>query len=210
MSSRRTRAFTLIELLVVMAIISILAAQLFPTFAKAREKARTIACVSNQKQIALAGLMYTMDYDEVWLSLETTTTTTFGDGRGWAEELQPYMKNTQVLQCHSGRNRSVLVMYLANDQLASGFYGAIDEVSRTITFYDGETTPTDSDPGDFQFAIDFGRDQCGVLGLAEPPGHPELRPRHNEGWNAAYADGHVKWTTACGEGSATGPTRFPW
>ncbi len=60
----RHSGFTLIELLVVIAIIAILAAILFPVFAQAREKARAITCVSNQKQLGLATLMYTQDYDE--------------------------------------------------------------------------------------------------------------------------------------------------
>ena len=58
------RGFTLIELLVVIAIIAILAAILFPVFAKAREKARSASCESNLKQISLAVLMYAQDYDE--------------------------------------------------------------------------------------------------------------------------------------------------
>src|SRR5882724_8098160 len=58
------RAFTLIELLVVIAIIAILAAILFPVFAQAREKARTISCLSNGKQIGTALYMYIQDYDE--------------------------------------------------------------------------------------------------------------------------------------------------
>jgi len=63
--NRRRSAFTLIELLVVIAIIAILAAILFPVFAKAREKARQAACISNMKQIVLGALMYGQDYDEV-------------------------------------------------------------------------------------------------------------------------------------------------
>ena len=60
----RRKGFTLIELLVVIAIIAILAAILFPVFAKAREKARTSSCASNLKQLGLAAMMYVQDYDE--------------------------------------------------------------------------------------------------------------------------------------------------
>jgi prepilin-type N-terminal cleavage/methylation domain-containing protein len=67
--SRKRHAFTLIELLVVIAIIAILAAILFPVFARAREQARKTTCLSNLKQIGLAALMYVQDYDETfpWL-----------------------------------------------------------------------------------------------------------------------------------------------
>jgi prepilin-type N-terminal cleavage/methylation domain-containing protein/prepilin-type processing-associated H-X9-DG protein len=62
---RSPRGFTLIELLVVIAIIAVLAAILFPVFAKAREKARQTACLNNQRQIATAILMYTQDHEEL-------------------------------------------------------------------------------------------------------------------------------------------------
>jgi prepilin-type N-terminal cleavage/methylation domain-containing protein len=64
MLSARKKAFTLIELLVVIAIIAILASILFPVFARARENARRASCLSNLKQIGLATMMYTQDYDE--------------------------------------------------------------------------------------------------------------------------------------------------
>ena len=60
----RQQGFTLIELLVVIAIIAILAAILFPVFAQAREKARSISCLSNCKQMGTAATMYSQDYDE--------------------------------------------------------------------------------------------------------------------------------------------------
>src|SRR5690349_8255349 len=62
----KQRGFTLIELLVVIAIIAILAAILFPVFARAREAARKASCTSNLKQITTGFLMYTQDYDEVF------------------------------------------------------------------------------------------------------------------------------------------------
>src|SRR5579862_9180182 len=74
----RKTAFTLIELLVVIAIIAILAAILFPVFAQAREEARSISCLSNTKQMALAQLMYAQDYDESivpWRSCNTIPVT---------------------------------------------------------------------------------------------------------------------------------------
>jgi prepilin-type N-terminal cleavage/methylation domain-containing protein/prepilin-type processing-associated H-X9-DG protein len=84
------RGFTLIELLVVIAIIAILAAILFPVFAQAREKARAITCVSNQKQIGLGLVMYVQDYDETYPENQ------YYDGTGrhtWADFIYPYIKN---------------------------------------------------------------------------------------------------------------------
>jgi prepilin-type N-terminal cleavage/methylation domain-containing protein/prepilin-type processing-associated H-X9-DG protein len=88
----RRRAFTLIELLVVIAIIAILAAILFPVFAQAREKARAISCLSNMKQIGLALIMYTQDYDESyprgWYVDPATN-----DNVTWRTVVNPYIKN---------------------------------------------------------------------------------------------------------------------
>jgi prepilin-type N-terminal cleavage/methylation domain-containing protein len=90
---KSTRGFTLIELLVVIAIIAILAAILFPVFAQAREKARAISCLSNTKEVGLAIMQYTQDYDE------TMPSGIYEPGLGWAGQSYPYMKNTQVYKC---------------------------------------------------------------------------------------------------------------
>ena len=100
----RKRGFTLIELLVVIAIIAILAAILFPVFARAREKARTTSCLSNVKQMGLAIMQYTTDYDEVYPTTNLWGPPVLGDMRDyftWDEQIGPYVKNIQVLRCAS-------------------------------------------------------------------------------------------------------------
>ena len=89
------------------AIIAILAAILFPVFARARENARRSSCQSNLKQIALGIKQYTQDYDEKFpyatnTNLTTTGATPAGPGPlGWSDGIQPYVKSTQILQCPS-------------------------------------------------------------------------------------------------------------
>ena len=101
----RRRGFTLIELLVVIAIIAILAAILFPVFARAREKARQASCQSNLKQITLAMAMYAQDYDD---SLPYTISGSM-TGRLWSvfEAIEPYSKNQQIVICPSDTDGSV-------------------------------------------------------------------------------------------------------
>ena len=109
---RRGKGFTLIELLVVIAIIAILAAILFPVFARAREKARQTSCLSNLKQLALAYQMYAQDYDErcagLYIYTATSTYRVYCGNSGlyiyWMDMLYPYVMNKQVFRCPSVSN----------------------------------------------------------------------------------------------------------
>src|SRR5437899_5666624 len=99
-------AFTLIELLVVIAIIAILAAILFPVFARAREQARRAGCSSNMKQMGLAMGMYLQDYDEIFPP---------GGPKSWEagkallpQQLQPYCKTLLIFRCPSDRGWTTL------------------------------------------------------------------------------------------------------
>ena len=119
---KRARGFTLIELLVVIAIIAILAAILFPVFAKAREKARQTSCLSNTKQLTLATLMYISDWDEQIMPTHYSTYTPAGKGtynldtpscqnrRGASavqipSMIQPYVRNAGIFTCPSWSTR---------------------------------------------------------------------------------------------------------
>jgi prepilin-type N-terminal cleavage/methylation domain-containing protein/prepilin-type processing-associated H-X9-DG protein len=106
MKSSLRNGFTLIELLVVIAIIAILAAILFPVFAQAREKARQISCASNLKQLALACIQYTQDYDEtypmgnsLWANSSTGVVYTYNGTNNWSPALLPYIKSNGVYGC---------------------------------------------------------------------------------------------------------------
>jgi prepilin-type N-terminal cleavage/methylation domain-containing protein/prepilin-type processing-associated H-X9-DG protein len=113
----RRKAFTLIELLVVIAIIAILAAILFPVFAQAREAARKASCTSNMKQLGLAFMMYSQDYDEMFVTnswdtpplppgtdVEPWWPANQQTAMHWPWRIQPYLKNRQVLVCPSDPN----------------------------------------------------------------------------------------------------------
>jgi prepilin-type N-terminal cleavage/methylation domain-containing protein len=109
-SHKAKKGFTLIELLVVIAIIAILAAILFPVFARARENARRASCQSNLKQIGLGTLQYVQDYDEknvpeyytdIGQGTHPFTTAILSGYFCWMELIQPYTRSEQVLFCPS-------------------------------------------------------------------------------------------------------------
>jgi len=121
----RKSGFTLIELLVVIAIIAILAAILFPVFARARENARRSSCQSNMKNIALGFKQYLQDYDEKYPAKDTWTTAIF-----------TYTKSDQVLRCPSAGNTEATVAskidYLYNAGLHVAKESRIEATAVTV------------------------------------------------------------------------------
>jgi len=123
--SSKAKGFTLIELLVVIAIIAILAAILFPVFARARENARRSSCQSNMKNIALGFKQYLQDYDEKYPAKDSWTTAIF-----------TYTKSDQVLRCPSAGNTEATVAskidYLYNAGLHVAKESRIEATAVTI------------------------------------------------------------------------------
>jgi prepilin-type N-terminal cleavage/methylation domain-containing protein/prepilin-type processing-associated H-X9-DG protein len=216
---RRT-GFTLIELLVVIAIIAILAAILFPVFARAREKARQTACLSNVKQLGLAYMMYLSDYDEVFPPHVTERTATPGtpdtaEARApfsYKTKLAPYVKNDQVFKCPSapawptpaagqwfttdyGNNHNEMYLPGASQQ---AFYIANPDFG----FNDATTVGSITYPAQFIMLGDAGRSDGSPSrgGMYPQPWafdnatQARMYGRHNDGANVTYADGHAKWT----------------
>lgn len=165
MISRKNSAFTLIELLVVIAIIAILAAILFPVFAKVREKARQTSCTSNVKQLGLAVTQYIQDYDERYTPSEVCDIPGYGLGvcttnhaELWPQILQPYIKSQAVFQCPDDPNHTAVApwantnptngyvkpfhtSYLANWQLMyySASMAQVQSPASTVLMSDGST-----------------------------------------------------------------------
>jgi prepilin-type N-terminal cleavage/methylation domain-containing protein/prepilin-type processing-associated H-X9-DG protein len=193
------RGFTLIELLVVIAIIAILAAILFPVFARAREKARQSSCQSNLKQLGLGLTMYAQDYDERMSPRYYRYNPSVAGGPNWCDHLiQPYVKNAQVNLCPSTNSKSYGYNqdYLAGQALASIASPAdtvmICEIKKNTTGSYGDvycSKPSTIGAPPTQPSTD--EDDAAVSG--DTAGW--LRPRgvHNAGSNIAFCDGHVKW-----------------
>lgn len=181
------RGFTLIELLVVIAIIAILAAILFPVFARAREKARQTSCLSNIKQIGLALMMYSEDYDERYPCT----------GGAWWSPLMPYVKNAQVFRCPSLNDGSADSDYTMNGLVAHGTpmskFGrpaeqiCIAERANGCTYVGYHPWPTDGvndwDDLDTYLAGDGHNWFLDHLNTEA----------HNGGSNYGFVDGHAKW-----------------
>jgi prepilin-type N-terminal cleavage/methylation domain-containing protein len=162
--SNRKSAFTLIELLVVIAIIAILAAILFPVFGRARENARRSSCQSNQKQLGLALLQYTQDYDEKFPAGLPVNT---WKGIGWAGQINPYVKAPQIFSCANDQNSSKPtaggrpLSYALNMIVGATSQAAFDDIARTIMLSEIQVgynvyLSNDSEAGDYKSAIDAG------------------------------------------------------
>ncbi len=187
----KSRGFTLIELLVVIAIIAILAAILFPVFARAREKARQTSCLSNMKQLMLGALMYSQDYDEVMLPVYVdcgagSYTLPNGGSHGgamlWPTCLYPYVKNIQIFVCPSDSYK-----------WDGGYSGSASYGINGLN--DGHAMAWFEQPSQNMFFAEAGGSDAYNLDNDVSSTNSEMLDyaRHNDGLNNAFVDGHAKW-----------------
>jgi prepilin-type N-terminal cleavage/methylation domain-containing protein len=206
-------AFTLIELLVVIAIISILAAILFPVFAKAREKARQISCASNFRQLGLAFYQYTEDYDEQlpgdvdgaaaagqiggWMYFKpiaaATTSNVFDPTKG---SVYPYVKNTAIYICpddsigqHNGDSYAI-------NSCIEGTKGTIApnyRAGKSLAAFDSPASiMLISEEGEQAGTATSNFDSTDDAFISLQFGNG-LSDRHTGGLNVDFVDSHVKW-----------------
>ncbi len=185
------RAFTLIELLVVIAIIAILAAILFPVFAKARSQARKVTCASNLKQIGLGFLMYAQDYDETFpVHWDAIRRAQWGDiDVEMVATLVPYIKQGVTTASGSTLQLGTGIWLCPEDAVAGGPLGKDRQAKkaerRTSYWYNVwlSNAPIASISKDPTQCILV---QDNWIDTHTKPGEPRY-------WNVCYSDGHVKW-----------------
>jgi len=211
-----SRGFTLIELLVVIAIIAILAAILFPVFARARENARKANCQSNLKQLATATLMYVQDYDETMPWWDRYGTPGVSSPLCPPLAVQPYVKNSKAYCCPSGSSQALSGTYNSHSfpgPVSNGYAWAewafgvggrstplrlaqMQSVANLVMI--GDSTHMFGGKGAIIFANICCDDGCcgDPLNGGKRDGTPvpESASRHFGGENIAYMDGHVKWS----------------
>ncbi|MCS6950457.1 MAG: prepilin-type N-terminal cleavage/methylation domain-containing protein [bacterium] len=198
MKSRR--GFTLIELLVVIAIIAILAAILFPVFAQARAKARQTQCLSNIKNMALAALMYIQDYDDMCVPAQW-----WDPFNPWPVLVRPYNKNWQIHWCPSLGNPNVTGWDEPTIGLISHYginaWGASEYFTGStwpIRQYTSQNRPAErcwfmdtlywNNADGKAYAWGYFRFENQYMAA---DAQSFWDPRHQEGVNVAYLDGHA-------------------
>ncbi|GBC96468.1 hypothetical protein HRbin16_02272 [bacterium HR16] len=193
-------AFTLIELLVVIAIIAILAAILFPVFARAREKARQTSCLSNMKQMGTSSMMYVQDYDErfplsYYLSANSQAQPC---AFTFLAAVEPYVKNRQIYQCPSEPKAMNIDDAFRNLGLPGGECGGFTWASYNFNYAltnIGVAVASIEYPTETAVASDgnlAAQQNACAWNLFDSP----VQARHNDIVNACYADGHAKTFTA--------------
>ena len=213
------QAFTLIELLVVIAIIAILAAILFPVFAKAREKARQISCLSNTKQLGLALIQYNQDYDERLPNGAGYNNggTGTGDGSGWAGQIYTYVKSQALYKCPDDSTSPTGVQvpesYALNSNAASATQAQFQAPASSVLLFEISGDATDvtklgNGAGSGDKTVDnesaSGNGSTNTSGgtypyQTGPMGNPvtaytaSAQSRHTGASNFLLADGHAKW-----------------
>lgn len=199
--THKSRGFTLIELLVVIAIIAILAAILFPVFARAREKARQATCLNNLRQLSTATLMYAQDYDETFpMSLYHAS----GVSYVFYHTQMPYMKNSDIFVCPSERDAitraglNARVFSMFGLPLAPGFEVASYNFNYAV-FEDGPSKPPIPTPNhrvvtisEIPFPAETVMCSDGAIEVSPNLFNSPCVGRHNQVVNANYVDGHTK------------------
>jgi prepilin-type N-terminal cleavage/methylation domain-containing protein/prepilin-type processing-associated H-X9-DG protein len=197
MQMRHRKAFTLIELLVVVAIIGVLAAILFPVFARARENARRASCLSNLKQFSLAILMYSQDYDSQIFAV--------AGYHWWTEPYMPYINNQQILQCpsatsstyswapaHSYDCNAVVIRHNGGTEGHTVPLYAFN-TSMTAIVMDGASNTSSAGDCTDPYSSQSGDNLSIGIPVFADTGYGLVSDRHLEGTNIAFLDGHSKW-----------------
>jgi prepilin-type N-terminal cleavage/methylation domain-containing protein/prepilin-type processing-associated H-X9-DG protein len=222
----RRKGFTLIELLVVIAIIAILAAILFPVFARARENARRSSCQSNLKQIGLGVMQYTQDYDEKYppnsytcsaanIANKEYACVATTDVVLWYHTLYPYTKSIQIFNCPSAADARLQKTNASGQWVYTAYpaYGwsVIWNGTTEYSVFDRLALASVEDPSGTIFAGDSTRYRMSAEQPDTASNGDQPNPLHLDGTNYLWADGHVKWLVkGKTEYPAAGPVAGVW